>query len=184
MDTELELVLDDGFLDGYESFDADRLRAMRQRCQKVETSLSYLRRLAQGRIDIVSAELERRQGGGDPLDLDELVARLPAVLSDRTRSSHVGPMPQVLAPGQIEGRLADELAGMEFDAHLSELPDVSVEWLRSTRDRLVDYEHRVSQLRRALFDRIDTLGVELGRRYRDGAADIDAIIGEARHEGA
>ncbi|HET8930629.1 MAG TPA: hypothetical protein VFN21_08235 [Acidimicrobiales bacterium] len=184
MDTDLSQVLDDHFLDGHETFDADRLRTLRQRCQRIETSLSYLRRLAQGRIDIVTAELDRRAKGGDPFDLDDLVSRLPEVLSDRTRSAQVGPMPQVLAPGRVEGALADELAGMEFDAHLSELPDVSTEWLESTRESLVAYEQRVSKLRRALFDRIDTLGVELGRRYRDGDADIDSIIGEPRRERA
>jgi hypothetical protein len=184
MDTDLEQVLDDRFLDGHETFEADRLRAMRQRCQRVETSLSYLRRLAQGRIDIVTAELDRRAKGGDPFDLDDLVSQLPSVLSDRTRSSQVGPMPQFLAPGRVGGALAEELAGMELDAHLSALPDVSADWLESTRERLVDYEQRVSKLRRALFDRIDTLGAELGRRYRDGAADIDTIIGEPSRERA
>lgn len=182
MDTELEQILDGHFLDGYETFDAERLRAMRQRCQRVETSLSYLRRLAQGRIDIVTAEIDRRASGGDPLDLDDLVARLPTVLSDRTRSNQVGPMPQFLAPGRVQGELAEELAAMEIEAHLSDLPDVSAEWLENTRGKLVAYEQRVSKMRRELFGRIDTLGVELGRRYRDGAADIDALIGEPRHE--
>lgn len=180
MDTELEQILDDSFLDGHEALDVDHLRAMRLRCQRVETSLSYLRRLAQGRIDIVTAELDRRSQGGDPLALDDLVSRLPAVLSEGTRSNQVGPMPQFLAPGRVEGKLADELAAMEFDAHLSELPEVSGEWLDETRQRLVAYEQRVSQMRRRLFDRIDTLGAELGRRYRDGDADIDALIGETR----
>lgn len=184
MDTELEQVLDGHFLDGHESVDNDRLRAMRRRCQRVETTLSYLRRLAQGRIDIVTAELDRRAHGGDPVDLDDLVARLPAVLSDGTRSSQVGPMPQYLAPGRVEGELAEELAGMELEAHLSELPDVSTDWLEAARGRLVDYERRVSKLRHELFDRIDTLGVELGRRYRDGEANIDAVIGEQRSERA
>lgn len=184
MDAELDQILDGHFLDGYETLPVDELRARRQRCQRVETALSYLRRLAQGRIDIVTAELERRASGGDPAEIDALVAQLPAVLSARTRSDSVGPLPQYLAPGRVEGELADELAAMELDAHLSELPEVSVKWLRDTRERLVEFEQRISGLRRSLFERIDTLGVELGRRYRDGDADIDTIFAEPRPERA
>lgn len=177
MDTELEQILDDEYLDDLTNWDVPELRAARTRCQRVETSLSYLRRLAQGRADIVQAELDRRTGGGDPEDLDDLVARLPDVLSEGSRPAHVGPMPQHLAPGRIEGALAEELADMEVEAHLSELSEVPTDWLERTGDRLVDYERRVSDLRRSLFERIDALGSELARRYREGAADIDAIIG-------
>ena len=176
MDRELATLLDDHFLDGHADFDVARLRAVRERCQRAETSLSFLRRLAQGRIDIVTAELDRRAQGGDPADLDGLLDCLPSVLSDRTRSSQVGPMPRQFAPEAVDGELADELAAMGFDSHLSDLPAASDEWLTSTRDRLVAYEQRVSGLRQALFERIDALGEDLARRYRDGDADIDALI--------
>lgn len=176
MDDELARILDDHYLDGYETFDADRLRSMRGRCQREETALSYLRRLAQGRIDIVGAELDRRANGGDPSDLDDLVARLPGVLADRTRAANPGPMPQYLAPGKVDRDLADELASMEIEAHLSRLPEVTTDWLIETRRKLEAFESRISQVRHTLFDRIDVLGEELARRYRDGAADISKVI--------
>lgn len=177
MDNELAQILDGRFLEGYGDFDPEQLRSARERCRRVETSLSYLRRLAQARIDIVTAELERRAAGGDPTNLDDLVARLPSVLADDTTPGRAGPMPRYLAPGRIEGSLVEELAGMEVEARLNELPLVADDWLETTRDALVAYEHRVSELRRELFERIDVLGVELGRRYRDGETDIDAVIG-------
>ncbi len=64
----------------------DEVRRMRAECQEVETGLSLLRRLVQGRLDIVGLELARRAEGGDPADLPDLIARLPQVLSDRTHA--------------------------------------------------------------------------------------------------
>lgn len=179
MDAELEEVLDDHFLDGYETFDVGRLRAARSRCRDLETSLSYLRRLAQARSDIVAAELARRAEGGDPSSVAELVERLPTVLADQPTSGPAGPMPQSLTPPKLEGELAEELAEMEVGSHLDELATLPTDELAATRDRLNDFEGRVSGLRRALFDRIDTLGAELGRRYRDGEVDITSVIADA-----
>lgn len=176
MDSALAEILDDHYLDGHEQLGVEQLRELRGRCRDVETSLSYLRRLAQGRIDIIEAELDRRAHGGDPAAVSELVERLPEALADRTGSDQLGPMPQVMAPGPVEGALADELAGMEVEARVAELPDLPTDWLVSTREQLVDYEHRISQLRRTMFERIDLLGEDLVRRYRDGDADIDAVI--------
>ena len=176
MDDQLSRILDEHFLDGVPDLNVRQVRELRNECQEVETSLSYLRRLAQGRLDIVGVELERRRSGGDPGDLHDLIDRLPAVLSDRTRSAGSGHLPQILAPGRIEGALVEELANMEVEAHLTELPSVTDQWLVTAQDRLVEFETRVSGLRRALFDRIDRLQAELGKRYRTGEASIDALI--------
>lgn len=176
MDSELEALLEPHFLDGLTDRDLAEIRAMRERCQDLETALSYLRRIAQGRIDIVSAELARRDDGGDSADLEALLERLPQVLSDRTRSTGAGHLPRYLAPGRLEGTLVEELAHTEVEAHLSELPTVTTDWLRRTRDMLMDYERRVSKLRRELFGRIDVIQEELTRRYREGEADIEAVI--------
>lgn len=176
MDDQLSRILDDGFLDGVADLDVQRIRELRNECQEVETVLSYVRRLAQGRLDIVGVELERRRSGGDPGDLQDLIERLPEVLSDRTRSAGNGHLPQILAPGHVEGELVEELADMEVEAHLTDLPKVTDQWLTAAHDRLVDFEIKVSGLRRALFDRIDSLQAELSERYRSGEASIDALI--------
>ena len=176
MDDELSRILADGYLDGIGALPLEKVRAMRDECQLVETSLSYLRRLAQGRLDIVEVELERRDAGGDPTDLDDLIARLPAVLSDRTRSAGNGHLPQILSPGVIHGVLVEELADMEVEAHIADLPTVSDTWLGTVRSNLVDYDAKVSGLRRNLFAKIDLLQEELGRRYRTGEASVDTLI--------
>ncbi len=176
MDDELNEVLDGHFLDGLGDRAIDELRAMRARCQRIETRLSFLRRLAQGRIDIVTSELQRRSAGEDPGDLGGLIASLPDVLADRTRSSGAGHLPQYLEPGRIEGELVDEFTGLEIEARLGDVGAASEAWLTGARDQLVDYEKRVSTLRRSLFERIDTLTEELARRYRAGEVDIDSVI--------
>ena len=100
----------------------DEVRAMRAECQEVETGLSLLRRVVQGRLDIVGLELQRRAEGGDPEDLPDLIARLPEVLSDRTRAPGVGRLPQIMAPGELPAELEAELDAIVGDGHLADLP--------------------------------------------------------------
>ena len=176
MDQELAKILDPYYLHGIDEIPVGEIRARRTTCQEVETTLSYLRRIAQGRLDIVSTELERRLAGGDPGQLEDLIERLPEVLSDRTRAPGSGHHPQNLGPGPLEGALVEELAGMEVEANLTNLPGVPDTWLATTQTRLVDYERKVSGLRRSLFDCIDALQEELGRRYQSGEASVDRLI--------
>ena len=42
---------------------------MDHECAEIETELSYVRRLAQARIDIIQAEVDRRAAGGSLGDL-------------------------------------------------------------------------------------------------------------------
>ena len=58
MDAELERILVEDYLDGLAAIGAAELRSRRGECQVVETQLSYLRRLVQGRHDIVTSEIE------------------------------------------------------------------------------------------------------------------------------
>ena len=66
MSASLERFLDPELLDGLTGWPLDRVRALRDEAQQVEGGLSYVRRMVQGRLDIVGAELERRREGGDP----------------------------------------------------------------------------------------------------------------------
>src|SRR4051812_18256568 len=109
MDAELDRICQADYLGDLAGRPIDALRTMRAECQTVETGLSYLRRLVQGRLDVVTAEIERRAAGGDRDDLSTLIGKLPQILSDRTRTPGVGRLPQHLAPGDVRGALASEL---------------------------------------------------------------------------
>ena len=72
MASELDRILDPGYLGDLASLPMNDVRAMRAECQEVETGLSYLRRLVQGRLDIVGVERQRRRDGGEPGELSAL----------------------------------------------------------------------------------------------------------------
>ncbi len=149
---------------------------MRTSCQEVETALSMLRRVVQGRLDIVGLELTRRVDGGDPADLPDLIARLPELLADRTHAPGVGRLPQIMAPGELPPELDAELDAILGSGRLADLPGLDDEVLRSLADQLETFEHKVSGQRQALFDRIDALQAEITRRYKTGEATIEALL--------
>jgi hypothetical protein len=176
MASDLGALLDPGYLGDLPARDMGAVRAMRAECQEVETGLSLLRRMVQGRLDIVGLELQRRAEGGDPDDLPDLIARLPEVLSDRTHAPGVGRLPQMMTPGEMPPELEAELDGIVGTGHLADLPSVDDATLRSMADQLADFEQRVSAHRRDLFERIDALQAEITRRYKTGEASVDSLL--------
>lgn len=177
MSDRLDQILADDYLGDLTALDMADVRARRAHCQEVETGLSYLRRLVQGRLDVVTAELERRADGGGGDDLEELIARLPALLAGSTRTPGNGRLPQSLGTGVVEEELADELDGIISHGHLDEPGELTDEQLHEAQAELTEFEHRVSALRRSLFDRIDALEAEITRRYRTGEATVDSLLG-------
>jgi hypothetical protein len=175
---DLGVLLGPDYLAGITTLPIDVLRTRRGVCQEVEVALSYLRRLAQGRLDIVLAELRRRAEGAAPADLDELVSELPQILSDRVRSPGNGRLPAFMAPDEVEVDQAllhrlDTVAGPAQLSSLAELDDVA---LRTTADELSHLEREVSDKRRALFERIDAIQEEIVRRYKTGEATVDSLL--------
>ncbi|MFD0315863.1 RsiG family protein [Streptomyces flavalbus] len=147
------------------------LRTLRRDAQRDEADLSYVRRLLQGRIDILRAELARR----GPSSAASVVERLPEILTDapaRYRSSarHV----TVGTPyGEEYRRLAAEmLAEVELSA-LDARTDLE---LTSAMGRLVRYEQQVSRRRQRLQRTADGCSAEIARRYREGEAQVDDLL--------
>ena len=176
MASDLDGLLDPGYLGDLPSRNMDEVRSMRAECQEVETGLSLLRRVVQGRLDIVGLELQRRADGGDPEDLADLIARLPEVLSDRTRAPGVGRLPQIMTPGEMPPDLEAELDRIVGTGHLADLPSVDDATLQTMAEELSAFEQRVSGHRRDLFERIDALQAEITRRYKTGEASVDTLL--------
>jgi hypothetical protein len=172
----LDDILDPGYLGDLEARPMDEVRAMRGECQEVETGLSYLRRLVQGRLDIVGTELQRRADGGDPADLPDLISRLPTILSDRTRNPGVGRLSQSLEPAEMPTELGAELDAIVSPGSMTHLPEIEDTTLRDVIAKLEAFEHVVSARRHALFERIDALQAEITRRYRTGEASVDTLL--------
>src|SRR6478609_9175233 len=176
MDTELDRILADDYLVDLETRPVADLRALRAECQAVETQLCYLRRMVQGRHDIVTGEIDRRSHGGDRYDVADLVDRLPEILADRIHAPGPGRLPSNMEPGEVSGELADRLIEITRRVPIESPGDADDEVLVSVATELSELEHEVSGFRRQLFDRIDTLQAEITRRYRDGEARVDDVL--------
>lgn len=151
------------------------LRELRAECQRVEDAVSYQRRLVQGRLDILQAEHERRRAGEPPADLEALVASLPGTLAVGVAGPRRG---HTTYEHELED--ADEVTA-EVDAvvdpaRLAALPTLDAADLGLVTMRLRELEKTVSGRRRVLFDRLDALADELGRRYRDGETTVDTLL--------
>ena len=109
----IDVVLEPEYIAGLDERPDDDVRAMREECMELETEFSYVRRLAQARIEILTAEQERRANGGSVADL---VAALPRILADS------GPRP---APAS--SRLTHHLA-----------PAPTIEWTRGRESLIAD----------------------------------------------
>lgn len=155
------------------------LRALRRDAQCDEADLSYVRRLLQGRIDILRAELARRS----PQDVPAVVARrdvsvverLSEILRDspaphRSSARHV----TLGTPRSEESRrLAADMLG---EVELSDLGARTDGELTTAMARLVRYEQQVSRRRQALQRTADECSAEIARRYREGEARVDDLL--------
>lgn len=156
------------------------LRALRRDAQRDEADLSYVRRLLQGRIDILRAELARRSPSGrgplaERLPEASVVERLPEILTDapaRHRSSarHV----TLGTPHSEEYRLL--AAEMLAEVELSDLGARTDLELNTAMGRLVRYEQQVSGRRQRLQRTADECSGEITRRYREGEAQVEDLL--------
>ena len=176
MSDTLDQILAEDYLGDVSALDITEVRSRRAECKEVETGLSYLRRMVQGRLDVVSAELSRRADGGAEADLEDLISRLPELLAASTRMPGTGRLPQSIGTGHVDPGLAAELDEIMSHSRLTDVSEVADDDLRAARAELSEFEHKVSGLRRELFDRIDALEAELTRRYRTGEASVDSLL--------
>jgi hypothetical protein len=158
----IDIVLDPEYVDGLADLSDDDLQAMHEECMELETEVSYVRRLAQARIEILIAEQERRATGGSVADL---IAALPKILADpgprpdpasSRLSRHLAPAPAIQWTRGREPLIVDDT--------LANLPTLSDETLERTLGELGELEREVSERRRALHGVIDGLESELARR--------------------
>ena len=175
--SRIDDILDPGYVEGLEALPIADVRSRRDECQEAADELSYLRRMVQGRLDIVHADLQRRVGG-EPGDLHDLVEQLKRgeILADGTRSAGLGRLPHTLAPADLDGWIARELDSVIDANRMSTLPDLEEDAVRQLADQLEELERRVSEQRGLLHDRANTLQEEIVRRYKSGEATVDSLL--------
>jgi hypothetical protein len=173
----LDEALDPDYLSELRELPLPELRAKRDACAELETDLSYLRRLAQARVDLIMAELERRDRGEAEPGTEALVQQLPQILGEHSRGQGPGRLPAIFAPG--EGAQHDMSARVEAllpSDRLGSLGAMTSSELNDLLASLSGLERDVSAERRALHDILDRLQEELVRRYRSGEANVDALL--------
>jgi hypothetical protein len=181
------------YIDGIDLASVTELRARREACQRAEMVLSYLRRVLQGQIDLVLAEMEQRRDGGRS-DPARLVEELPSILA--------APSPAAPEPAHVSVHAmatVSDLDDLEFDVSVHDLlnqllPDeqglappqdllpganlctfgegeleAALEWLR-------EEETVLSGRRRTLHEHIDAIQAAIVHRYKSGAAHPDSLL--------
>ncbi len=160
----VDRILDPVYVEALGSRAIDDLRLMRAECGEVETEVSYVRRLAQARLDIIGAEVERRKSGGE---LGDLIAALPDILAGEAPRTGVATarIAQPLAPS-MSITWTRGLERLVSDATLVNLPGLSEDELRTKAIQLRELEHEVSEVRHGLHAVMGQLEAELGERLR------------------
>lgn len=169
---DLERVLEPGYLAGLADTSTEDLRAKRAECTDLENGVSYVRRLAQGRLDVIVEETKRRANGGGG-DLADLVARLPELLSDGVRAPGSGRADQELDPPEaVVDPLTAVLDGVVGPRIMVDVAELGDDDLSAAIIALRDFEERLSAGRRTLHAAIDALNDELARRIAAGEPPV------------
>ncbi len=175
----IDRVLDPDFLNNLVGMPMDDLRDRRRQAEQEEVNHSYVRRLLQGRIDILRAEQARRSAGGT----DNLLEHLAKALSDDA----IAPAPahglgrHIAVEPSAPGAHRRSHEAVLDDVSLSDVQALSDEQLLSTLETFTDKERAVSTQRRAIQGIMDSCSDEIGRRYRDGEADVTNLLAGGQH---
>ena len=170
----VDALLDPAFLEDATRRSMTEVRTLRRQAEQEEVNLSYTRRLLQGRLDIVRRELQRRAEH----DGRSLVDLLPEILAEKGRGPAHGlgrhQTVQPAAPEEYETWVNSLTRGVD----LSAVPELSDADLEQAARSLAAAEVSLSERRRGVQQVMDGLAAELGRRYRNGEADVAALLAD------
>jgi hypothetical protein len=159
-----------GYAAGLEELSLDDVRDRRDECRSELEYLSLLRRLVQGRAEILKAEVERRR---DPQDSGSLVDRLAEILTpDESHASSRGAAVQVGVPDDELAIARRRVERLVADAGISDpgsLPDDS---LATAVDLLFSEERSVSADRAQVIGVLEAVQDELKRRYKEDVSQV------------
>lgn len=180
MEPGIDTVVSEAFTASLDELPLPEIRARRNAAQRLENAVSYARRLAQGRLDILRTEFERR-GRGDAVTGDLLAELHDSLEEGRTRNPPEYGIPRrapqdLEPPAEADTFVADldDAAGPGFLARAENATDSEI---ADAVARLADFERTISDRRRALHTTLDRIQAELVRRYRDGEVDPGSVLG-------
>lgn len=159
----IDRILDPGYVRGLEELPLEDLRGRRDECLAEREYLSLLRRLVQGRAEILRAEIDRRGTGADD---EPLVERLATILATEGHTPSRGEAVRVGVPEEEMLLARRRVERLVADAGLSDPGALDDEALGRAVDALASEEHEVSESRSRVIEALDRLQDELKRRYK------------------
>jgi hypothetical protein len=161
----VDRIRDPGYIDGLRDRSLDEVRAVREECLAEREYLSLLRRLVQGRAEILKAELDAR-GASD--DRGPLVDRLGTILAgDEHGGASRGEALKVGVPEEELLLARRRIERLVADAGISDPQTLDDDQLAEAVEILAREEHAVSEARAAVISVLDVVQDELKRRYRE-----------------
>jgi hypothetical protein len=151
------------FVEAAQDLPLDELRRRRDECLAEREYLSFLRRLLQGRAEILRAELERRDGMAE----GSLVEGLATILGGDAQGPARGEAVRVGLPEDEMLLARRRVERLVSDVAISDPGQLDDERLAEVADLLVREEHDVSRSRAEVIEVLDQLQDELKRRYRE-----------------
>jgi RsiG-like len=159
----IDRIRDPGFLDGLAELPLDEVRARRDECMAEREYLSLLRRLVQGRAEILRAELTSRATDDDR----RLVDRLSEILASDKPTTSRGEAMRVTLPEDEMLLARRRIERLVTDAGISDPAELDDEQLREAVDVLAREEAEVSSQRSDVLRVLDAVQDELKRRYKE-----------------
>lgn len=156
-----------GFVEGLPDLPLDELRRRRDECIAEREYLSLLRRLVQGRAEILRAEIERRGGSSDDAPLVERLAEILSAESQGAATPSRGEAVRVTVPEEEMLLARRRVERLVADAGLSDPGALGDEQLAEAVELLASEEREVSGARNDVFAALNALQEELKRRYKD-----------------
>lgn len=169
---------------GVAEMDGDDLRSLRAELQEAESGVSYLRRIVQGRLDLVLAELDGRRdaAAGDPpaesegTEQAEVVSKIAEALGQHGRGSGFPRPPLELQPPAFAAEMMIQI-DESCPLSVGQLAEADEKSLASLADCLAKMERKLTADRHTLHGYIDVAQAEIISRYRSGALSVDSLLG-------
>ncbi len=173
--SELNEIMESTDFDRLGDRSIDELRTLRDSLNAVEAGLSFGRRMAQGRLDIIQAEAGSRGGDSEGVT-PELLGMLPDALSQHSRGGgNPRPVRDVEFPPFTE-EIQASIDAIVSPRQLGELDVLSDDEIIAIAESLADYERTVSLTRMNVHRIVDDVQEQIIGRYRDGMASVDDLL--------
>ena len=167
----IDRVLAEDFLTGLPAQSIEDIRTLRAEAEQEEADVSYIRRLLQGRIDIINAELERRRGDSGA----SLVDALPQILADERGEPHGLGQYRTVEPSRVDQHRR-RVEALVANVDISNVNAHSDDELNKALETLAAEEREMSETRRRIQVGVDACAAEITRRYREGEADVEDLL--------